>query len=401
MIQGFSATGIATAARGVAPRGFFAIQSHPMTTPAHTPDGDPWLLTPGPLTTSTAVKRAMLHDLGSRDHAFIDLTRRVRDGLLRCAGAGAEQTCVPLQGSGTFIVEAMLGTFVPPAGRLLNLVNGAYGRRVSQISVRAGRLCMELSTEEHRPIDAAAVDRALASDPGITHVHMVHCETTSGILNPVADVAAVVARHGRALLVDAMSAFGALPLDVTLPGIAAVAASSNKCLEGVPGIGFCIARTAALQSAAGHAHALSLDLHDQWRAMEGNGQWRFTPPVQALLALDQALVELQQEGGPAGRLGRYRRNCDVLVAGMKSLGFELFLDPALQAPIIVTFLMPADPAFRFDAFYAGLNRRGYVIYPGKLTGRDTFRIGCIGRVDESVMRGLLDAVRAVLTELRA
>lgn len=372
-----------------------------MTTPAHSPDDDPWLLTPGPLTTSAAVKRAMLHDLGSRDRAFIDLTRRVRAGLLHIAGGGADHTCVPLQGSGTFLIEAMLGTFVPPAGRLLNLVNGAYGRRASQICARAGRQCVDLVTDEHRPVDAAAVDRALAADPGITHVHIVYCETTSGILNPVAGIAVVVARHGRALLVDAMSAFGALPVTMATPGIVAVAASSNKCLEGVPGLGFCIARKSALEGAAGNAHALSLDLHEQWQALEQNGQWRFTPPVQVLLALDHALTELQEEGGPTGRLARYRRNCDVLVAGMKALGFELFLEPALQAPIIVTFLVPPDPAFRFDAFYAGLNRRGYVIYPGKLTGRDTFRIGCIGRIDESVIRGLLGAVREVLGELRA
>lgn len=371
-----------------------------MTTPAHSPDGDPWLLTPGPLTTSGSVKRAMLHDLGSRDQSFIELTRRVRAELLRIAGGGADHACVPLQGSGTFAVEAMLGTMLPRAGCLLNLVNGAYGRRVGRICGLLGRQCIELAQAEHRPVDPAAVDRALAANPAITHVHIVYCETTSGILNPVADVAAVVARHGRALLVDAMSAFGALPVDVTLPGSVAVASSSNKCLEGVPGMGFCIVSKSALQAAAGNSHSLSLDLHDQWQALDLNGQWRFTPPVQVLLALDQALVELQQEGGPAGRLVRYRRNCDVLIDGMAALGFELFLERTVQAPIIVTFLVPPDPAFRFDTFYSGLNRRGYVIYPGKLTGRDTFRIGCIGRIDESVMRGLLAAVREVLDEMR-
>lgn len=370
-----------------------------MKTPVHTPDGDPWLLTPGPLTTSAGVKRAMLHDLGSRDQAFIELTGRVRNELLHIAGAGADWSCVPLQGSGTFVIEAMLGTLLPRSGCLLNLVNGAYGRRVGRICSLLGRDCTELVTEEHRPVDPAAVDRALAAGRAITHVHLVYCETTSGILNPLVDIATVVARHGRALLVDAMSAFGALPLDMSLPGVHAVVASSNKCLEGVPGVGFCIARTNALQAAAGNARALALDLHDQWQTLEKNGQWRFTPPVQVLLALDQALLELQQEGGPAGRCGRYQRNCDVLIDGMYELGFRLFLDRAVQAPVIVTFLTPSHPGFRFDAFYAGLNRRGYVIYPGKLTGRDTFRIGCIGRVDESVMRGLLDAVREVLGEM--
>ena len=371
-----------------------------MSTPAKTPDGDPWLLTPGPLSTSSAVKRAMLHDLGSRDQGFIDVTQRVRAGLLKIANGGAAHTCVPVQGSGTFVVEAMLGTLLPRSGRLLNLVNGAYGRRVSRICTMLGRHCQELSTAEDQPLDPMLVDRALRADPQLSHAHLVYCETTSGILNPLAEIAAVVAGHGRALLVDAMSAFGALPVDMHLPGLQAVAASANKCLQGVPGLGFCIAATDALRAAAGNAHSLSLDLQDQWQALERNGQWRFTPPVQCLLALDQALVELQEEGGPAARLRRYARNCSVLVEGMGGLGFTPYLKAVVQAPIIVTFLMPAAPAFRFETFYQGLNRRGYVIYPGKLTGRDTFRIGCIGRLDETVMRGLLQAVREVLAEMK-
>jgi len=370
-----------------------------MSPPAQTPDGDPWLLTPGPLSTSSAVKRAMLHDLGSRDQEFIGLTRRIRDGLLQIANGGEAQACIPVQGSGTFAVEAMLGTLLPRSGRLLNLVNGAYGRRVSRICDRLGRQFQELSVPEDQPVDPQQVERALRADTQLGHVHVVYCETTSGILNPLAEIAAVVAGQGRALLVDAMSAFGALPVDVTLPGIQAVAASANKCLEGVPGVAFCIAKKNALGAAAGNSHSLSLDLHDQWQALENNGQWRFTPPVQCLLALDQALQELAREGGPAARLRRYARNCAVLVEGMSALGFTPYLQATAQAPIIVTFLMPADPAFNFESFYTGLNRRGYVIYPGKLTGRDTFRIGCIGHIDETVMRGLLQAVREVLGEL--
>ncbi|MBI1733057.1 MAG: 2-aminoethylphosphonate--pyruvate transaminase [Gammaproteobacteria bacterium] len=370
-----------------------------MTPPAQTPDGDNWLLTPGPLTTASAVKRAMLHDLGSRDHAFIALTQRVRGALLRIANGNAAHTCVPLQGSGTFAVEALLGTLLPRNGRLLNLVNGAYGRRVTRICGLLGHQCRELVEAEDTPINPAQVDRALAADGAITHVHVVHCETTSGILNPLPAIAAVVARHGRALFVDAMSAFGALPVDMHTPALHAIAASSNKCLEGVPGISFVVSRTDALAAAAGNAHSLSLDLHDQWQVLERNGQWRFTPPVQCLLALDEALRDLEQEGGPAARLQRYQRNCSVLREGMAAMGFRAYLDAAVQAPIIVTFLLPQDPAFHFDTFYAGLNRRGYVIYPGKLTGRDTFRIGCIGRIDEGVMCGLLDAVREVLTDM--
>ncbi len=367
-----------------------------MSPPAQTPDGDPWLLTPGPLTTSSTVKRAMLHDLGSRDLEFIRLTQRVRSRLLLIAHGNEAHTCVPVQGSGTFAVEAMLGTLLPRNGHLLNLVNGAYGRRVGDICKSMGRQCTALTAAEDQPMDVALVDRALAEDSSITHVHLVYCETTTGILNPLPEIVAVVMRHGCALLVDAMSAFGALPVDMTIPGIQAVAASANKCLEGVPGLGFCLVKTEALRAAAGNAHSFSLDLHDQWQALERNGQWRFTPPVQCLLALDQALNELEQEGGPEARLQRYGRNRDVLVQGMGALGFVPFLNATVQAPIIVTFLTPTDPAFHFETFYAGLNRRGYVIYPGKLTGRDTFRIGCIGQIDETVMHGLLAAVRETL-----
>jgi 2-aminoethylphosphonate-pyruvate transaminase len=228
---------------------------------------------------------------------------------------------------------------------------------------------------------------------------VVQCETTSGVLNPVEEVADVTARHRRRLLVDAMSAFGALPLDASRVAFDAVVASSNKCLEGVPGVGFAIVRQTALEAARGQAPSLSLDLHDQWAAMDKTGQWRFTPPTHVIAALDQALTEHAAEGGIAGRGARYRRNCEVLVTGLRAMGFATLLPDALQAPIIVTVRTPADPAFGFERFYDALSRRGFVIYPGKLTAADSFRIGCIGRVGEPEMRGVLEAIRAVLAEM--
>jgi 2-aminoethylphosphonate-pyruvate transaminase len=367
-----------------------------MTAPARQ---DPLLLTPGPLTTSRATREAMLHDWGSRDAEFMGITARVRERLVDLAGGRGTHVCVPLQGSGTFIVEAMIGTLLPAGGKLLILVNGAYGARMARICEYYRRAHQVLEAPEDRPVDPAALDGALAADLTITHVAVVHCETTSGILNPVEEVAAVTARHGRRLLLDAMSAFGALPIDVARLAVDALAASSNKCLEGVPGVGFAIIRRAALEAARGQAPSLSLDLHDQWMAMERTGQWRFTPPTHVMAALDQAIQEHAAEGGVAGRGARYARNCRVLVAGMRALGFETLLPDALQAPIIVTFRMPADPAFRFEKFYDRLRQRGYVIYPGKLTAADSFRIGCIGRLDESEMRGALAAIREALAEL--
>jgi 2-aminoethylphosphonate-pyruvate transaminase len=360
---------------------------------------EPYLLTPGPLTTSITVKRAMLRDWGSRDQDFIALNARVRDRLLRLAGGAGTHVCVPLQGSGTFVVEAMLGTLVPRAGRLLVLVNGAYGARMVKMARYHERDVATLETPEDQPNDVAALERALAEDRAITHVAAVHCETTSGILNPIERIAQITAAADRRLLIDAMSSFGALPLDAREVPFDAVAASANKCLEGVPGVGFALVRQGALGAAEGNAPALSLDLDDQWVSMERTGQWRFTPPTHVLAALDQALDEHAAEGGVAGRGTRYRANCRILIDGMRAFGFETLLPDDLQAPIIVTFRMPADPRFVFDDFYDRLRARGYVIYPGKLTVAPSFRIGCIGRIGPDDMRGALAAIRGTLADM--
>ena len=360
---------------------------------------DPWLLTPGPLTTSATVKEAMLHDWGSRDANFIRINKEVREGLLDIAGATGSHVCVPVQGSGTFAVESMIGTLLPRNGKLLVLVNGAYGRRIVKICQTIGRDHVVIERAENQPIDPAAVTAALVQDPAITHVAVIHCETTSGILNPVEEIAKVVARAGRSLLIDSMSAFGALPVDASKVPFDALAASSNKCIEGVPGVGFVLVRKSVIEGAKGNAHALSLDLHDQYVSMEGNGQWRFTPPTHVLAAFHQALAEHKAEGGVAGRGKRYRDNCRILVDGMRALGFETLLPDAIQAPIIVTFHMPADPRFNFQTFYDRLKDRGFVIYPGKLTVADSFRIGCIGRLGATEMKAALAAIRDVMKEL--
>jgi len=360
---------------------------------------DPWLLTPGPLTTSLSVKEAMLHDWGSRDTKFIAINRRVRDKLVELAGAAGSHVCVPMQGSGTFAVEAMLGCFVPAKGKLLILINGAYGKRMARICEYYRRDYAVLEWAEDRAVEPAAVEKALASDPAIGHVAVVQCETTSGVLNPIAEVAAIVAKAGRRLLIDAMSAFGALPLDARQIAFDALAASSNKCLEGVPGLGFVICRKEALDACKGNSPSLSLDLFDQFQALEKTGQWRFTPPIHCIVAFDQAIQEHAAEGGVGGRGARYRSNCRILVEGMRKLGFETLLPDRLQAPIIVTFHTPTDPKFIFQTFYDRLRERGFVIYPGKLTVADSFRIGCIGRIGESEIRAALDAVRAVMAEM--
>ena len=362
------------------------------------PTGDPYLLTPGPLTTSATVKQAMLHDYGSRDNTFIDINARMLERLVAIVDGEGTHVSVPLQGSGTFSVEAMIGCFVPADGKLLILINGAYGHRIAKICDYYRREYIIQESAEDVPINTDELDNKLANDPGISHVVMVYCETTSGILNPIEKISEVVARHARGLLIDAMSAFGALPLSAKQIEFDAVVASSNKCLEGAPGMGFCIARKAAMEKTKGNSPSLSLDLYDQWQAMMKTRQWRFTPPTHVLLAFDQALNEFDQEGGVQGRGGRYKNNGDLLVSGMRAMGFKTLLPDNLQAPIIITFHMPKNPQFDFDSFYDGLRNQGYVIYPGKLTVADSFRIGCIGRLNSEQMQGALDAVRAMLDQ---
>jgi len=304
-----------------------------------------------------------------------------------------------VQGSGTFAIEATVGTLLPRDGRLLILVNGAYGQRIARICQYLGRAHEVMEWAEDQPVEPAAVAKRLTADPTLGYVMVVHCETTSGILNPVHEVAEVCAALDRRLLIDAMSAFGAIELDARKTRFDAVVASSNKCIEGAPGMGFAVIRTSLLETCKGNSHSLTLDLHDQWQAMEKNGQWRFTPPTHVIAAFHQALLEHAEEGGVTGRGARYRRNCELLVNGMREMGFRTLLPDALQAPIIVTFHMPSDPAFDFTRFYDALAARGFVIYPGKLTVADSFRIGCIGRLGETEMRAALAAIAEVLGEM--
>ncbi len=360
---------------------------------------EPLLLTPGPITTSRATKEAMVRDWGSRDGAFIAMTERVRTRLVEVAGGGGTHVAVLLQGSGTYANEAMIGTLVPRTGKLLILINGAYGQRIAQMTRIIGRSFTTLETAEQTPPDPQAVAARLATDRAITHVAVVHCETTSGILNPIGEVAAVVAAAGRRLLIDAMSAFGALPCDAQTIPFDGLTASFNKCLEGVPGAAFAICRRSALESASGNAHSLALDLYDQWMFMDRTKQWRFTPPTHVIAACDRALAEHAAEGGVHGRGARYRRNCGVLVQGMREMGFVTLLPDVLQAPIIVTFHIPSDPRFEFQVFYEKLRGRGYVIYPGKLTSVDSFRIGCIGHLNEADIKRALVAIRQTLDEM--
>ena len=341
---------------------------------------EPILLTPGPLTTSLATKQAMLRDWGSWDAAFNAITASLRRDLVDIVRGGDEYTCVPLQGSGTFSVEAAIGTLVPRDGKVLVPNNGAYCARIVRICKYLNRAVVDLAVPEDQPATAAVIDAALAADSTITHVAQVHCETGAGILNDLSGIAQVCARRGKGLIVDAMSSFAALPIDVRTTPFDALIAASGKCLEGVPGMGFVIVRKAVLEARAGNAHSLAMDLHDQYVYMEKTTQWRYTPPTHVVAALRAAVDQYQAAGGQPARLARYRRNCETLISGMEDLGFRPFLKAEVQAPIIVTFHAPADPAYDFKTFYAMTRDRGYILYPGKLTQVETFQ-GRLHRCD--------------------
>ncbi|MCC7492638.1 MAG: 2-aminoethylphosphonate--pyruvate transaminase [Fimbriimonadaceae bacterium] len=360
------------------------------------------LLTPGPASTSPTVKAAMLRDWCTWDRDYHDLVQQLRADLVALASDSAEVTAVLLQGSGTFAVEATVGSVVPPDGKLLVLDNGAYGRRIGEIAARLGIVHQVLRYAETCPVDPADINAALRADPQLSHVALVHCETTTGMLNPAAAVGEVVARHGRCFIVDAMSSFGGLPL--SMDGLQAdyLIASANKCLQGVPGCAFVLARRGRLAATAGWARSLSLDLWDQWREMEdGHGKWRYTSPTHVVRALAQAVAELQAEGGVTARHARYRANQQRLVAGLAALGVAALLPPELHSPVITAFREPDWPSYTFERFYAALKQRGFVIYPGKVSAAPTFRIGTIGHLFAEDIERLLDALAQTFHDLAA
>ena len=362
---------------------------------------DPLLFTPGPLTTSRTVKEAMLRDVGSRDAAFISIVASIRERLLSLASVSqaAGYEAVLMQGSGTFGIEGVITSAVPPDGKLLVLANGAYGERIARIAEVARIEHAVLRSPEDVPVAHDRAEAALAADPAITHVAVVHCETTTGLLNPIEEIGAIVKATDRTYIVDAMSSFGAVPIEMTATGIDFLVSSANKCIEGVPGFSFVIANRDALLACEGQARTVSLDLHAQWYGLDKDGQFRFTPPTHAILAFQQALAELEAEGGVRGRAARYAANHRVLLDGMQAMGFRPYLALERQSYIITAFHYPVHPNFSFAEFYDRLSHAGFVIYPGKVSRAECFRIGTIGRIFESDVQQLLTAIRTVLDEM--
>jgi 2-aminoethylphosphonate-pyruvate transaminase len=343
----------------------------------------------------------MQRDVGSRDTEFIKIVAEIRDELLRVAGVSQEggYEAILMQGSGTFGIEAVLSSVIPPEGRLLILGNGAYGERMLQIAERLKIAVAIQRWPENESPDGATVRKLMANGSPPTHVAVVHLETTTGILNPIAEIGRIVRERGCRFIVDAMSSFGGVPLDLRELEIDYLVSSANKCLESVPGFSFVIAQRAALAATADWARSVSLDLLAQWQALERDGQFRFTPPPHALLAFAQALRELREEGGVAARAQRYGTNHVALTSGMRALGFREYLPSERQSDIITSFRYPEHPAFVFEEFYRRLAARGLVIYPGKVSHADCFRIGTIGRISAAEVHTLVSAINRTLNEM--
>ena len=362
------------------------------------------LLTPGPLTTTRTVRESMMQEYSTWDVDYNGIVQSIRTRLVELATGDAANpdthTAVLMPGSGTFTVESVVGSVIPSDGKLLVLNNGAYGARITTIARMLKVDTVELGQAEIEPTDLGQVEQMLAGDTAITHVAMVHCETTTGMLNPVEAVGKIVRRLGRVFILDAMSSFGGIPMSMELTGAHYLISSANKCIQGVPGFGFVVADRAMLEATEGWSRSHSLDLFDQWREMETNGgKWRFTSPTHVVSAFARALDELKDEGGIEARHTRYVANQKTMVKGMRALGFRTLLGDDLQSPIITSFYYPDDAEFEFQKFYDALKSRGFVIYPGKVSHAQCFRIGSIGDVQPEDMTGLVGRISEVIDEL--
>jgi 2-aminoethylphosphonate-pyruvate transaminase len=356
------------------------------------------LLNPGPANTTPSVRRALvMPDLCHREPEFFQIMRSCRERLVRLAGGGADWTAVLFTGSGTAAVEAALASVVPPDRAVLVVNNGVYGDRMVRIcrahGLRHHRLDYDLTT----PVSPADVERVLAAQPEISHVALVHHETTTGLLNPVAAVVEAAARRGRRVLVDAMSSLFGEPLDLAPDGLDFVVASANKCLGGIPGVAFVLARRSALEALRGREpRSVYLDLWTHWVEQEADNT-PFTPAVQVMHALEQALVELEQEG-VANRIARFAENARVLRAGLTALGLEILVPEGARSSILTTFRLP--PGVGYDALHDAMKRRGYIIYAGQGAIRSyAFRVANMGTLTPADMKAVVDAFAACLAEL--
>jgi 2-aminoethylphosphonate-pyruvate transaminase len=359
------------------------------------------LLTPGPLTTTKTVKEEMLLDRCTWDQDYKDITQKIRTQLLEFASVPQEAyTTVLMQGSGTFVVESVMTTAIGEQDKVLIVTNGAYGERIVKMAQTIGLNYVEYGVAYNEYPEEKDIRRLLEEDQQITHIAMVHCETTTGILNPIDMISKLAKEFDKTLIIDAMSSFGGIEINVAELGIDYLISSANKCIQGVPGFGFVIANLDKLKACEGNARSLSLDLYDQWKEMDKDGKWRYTSPTHVVSAFAKAMEELVEEGGIPARFARYQQNNHLLREQLEKVGIHAYISADKQSPIITTFLFPSEQ-FSFEQFYAYVKERGYVIYPGKLTDVDTFRIGNIGEIYVEDIRELCTIIEEYMEEVAA
>jgi len=356
------------------------------------------LFTPGPTNTSSKTKKVMLVDRGSRDDEIKRINRRICSGLLKIVGNPKTHICVPIQGSGTYAIEAAIGSLISNRDKILIMSNGRYGERIAKICKTLKKKFFVFKNHDREQNSLIDLERLLSRDSSIIHVVAVHCETTSGILNPLEEMATIVSKKKRSFLVDAMSSFGGIPINLKKIQCDVLVSSANKCIEGVPGVSFVIALKKLFKN-KGYSHSLSLDLVDQWNFFRKTEQWRFTPPTHVLAALDSAIAQHFHNGGVRSKNFRYRNNTEILINGMRSMGFDSFVPDQYQSPIIATFFYPKDKKFGFASFYNLLRKKKFLIYPVKLSRLDTFRISCIGQIDSKDVRNLLRQIKLILSQM--
>lgn len=358
----------------------------------------PYLMTAGPVTTSRGVKISMLADHGPEDPEFHALVADLRRDLKRLAGGTAAHECVLVLGPAAS--DAVLACLAPgKRKKTLVISNGREGERVAQVLAAMQRQTVMLEKPENQPPTAAEVAAALDADHDISHVWLCQCDSSNGLVNPVAEIGALAKERGKTFMVDAMCSFGALPLDMVSDHIDVLAAAPDASLEGVPGFSIVVVRRELLIAAAGKGEIASLDLHAHWTLQESGSAFSLTPPTHALVACRQALRDLEAEGGIGMRRARYQRNAEELLTRMRAMGFTPLLAEADAGPLIQTFLSPRDSKFDFSIFQDALRQRGYLIASGRLAKRAGFRVGNIGQIDHRVIKAFAKAVEEVIKEM--
>lgn len=356
------------------------------------------LLNPGPATTTRSVKEAqVVPDICPREQEFGDLLDGIRRDLVRIVHGEDQFVTILFGGSGTAAMEAVMSSVVPPGGRVLVVENGAYGTRFVEMAERHRIETVSFRMPYGEPPDLKALDALLSVNQGITHLFVIHHETTTGMLNPVSEIAATAARNGVSVVLDAMSSFAGLPIDLRRLGVDYLISSSNKCIQGMAGLSFVLCRRSLLVASRNHARTYYLDLLEQHLYFEKTRQTRFTPPVQTCYALRRAIDEYFAEG-QGGRFARYRANWETLYAGLSNLGFRFLLPRQWESGILVAVREPDHPAYSFEDMHDYLYARGFTIYPGKGAREATFRLSILGDLSTTDVTAFLQALEAYLKE---